>query len=284
MSEALVSVIIPSYNRAGKIINSAQSVLNQTYKNLELIIVDDGSTDNTSEKVSALDDIRVRYIQLPTNLGACAARNRGINEAKGEYVAFQDSDDVWLPNKIELQIRYLETTNADLVYCGMERRNSTSVKLVPQNQNPGDEPSLELLLTSNKISTQTMFMKREVADKVLFDISFRRLQDWDFSLRAVAAGYKVKFMGEILVISVVQEDSITYKVFSEQAYLHLLERHKSEYNLFPKAKARVYYIIAYRYKGMDNQKVKEYLRKSYSLQKNPVTLIRLIMSYLGLWR
>ena len=89
----LVSVIIPTYNRAHLIKRSAMSVLNQTYSNLELIIVDDGSTDNTEEVVKSIDDNRVIYIKQP-NQGACAARNNGIDHAKGEFIAFQDSDDV----------------------------------------------------------------------------------------------------------------------------------------------------------------------------------------------
>ena len=86
----MISVIIPTYNRAGTLLAAAQSVLQQTYRDIELIIVDDGSTDDTSKVVSALQDGRVRYIPLGKNRGACAARNRGIDEAKGEYIAFQD--------------------------------------------------------------------------------------------------------------------------------------------------------------------------------------------------
>ncbi len=280
----MVSVIIPCYNRADKIIASAMSVLNQTYHDLELIIVDDGSTDNTADVVSAMEDQRVRYIRQPENMGACAARNRGTDESRGEYIAFQDSDDIWLPDKLEAQVRYMEQHSADLIYCGMVRKDSRSTKNVPEDQKPGDEPSLETLLAGNKISTQTMFMKREVAEKIRFDTSFKRLQDWDFALRTVAAGYRVKYMGGSLVVSEVREDSITARISSEKAYLHLLEKHEKEYEQYPKAKARIYYVIAYRYKGIDNKKVKKYLWKSNSTRMSLQTVIRLLMSYLGIWK
>ena len=103
----MISVIIPTYNRAGTLLAAAQSVLQQTYRDIELIIVDDGSTDDTSKVVSALQDGRVRYIPLGKNCGACAARNRGIDEAKGEYIAFQDSDDLWHSDKLEREFAFL---------------------------------------------------------------------------------------------------------------------------------------------------------------------------------
>jgi len=88
-----VSVIIPTYNRAHTIGRAIKSVLNQTYQDFEIIVVDDGSTDNTEEVVKSFRDKRIRYIQHKKNKGAAAARNTGIKSAKGKYIAFQDSDD-----------------------------------------------------------------------------------------------------------------------------------------------------------------------------------------------
>ncbi len=100
-----ISVIIPTYNR-GKIIgNSIKSVLNQTFKNLEIIVVDDGSKDNTKEIVDEFKDERVRYIKLNNNTGAANARNIGIKNAIGQYISFQDSDDIFYPDKLERQLK-----------------------------------------------------------------------------------------------------------------------------------------------------------------------------------
>ena len=284
MDETLVSVIIPSYNRAGILLKSVESVLNQTYRNLELIIVDDGSTDNTTEVIATIKDERLKCIHLLQNMGACAARNKGIDEANGEYIAFQDSDDIWYPDKLKLQMDYIRKTSADMVYCGIKRRAENSVKVIPKHNRLGYEPSLESLLRNNEISTQTMLMRREVAESIKFDTSFRRLQDWDFSLRAVSAGYRVKYMGGPLVSSVVRDDSITTIISSEQAYLHLLDMHKYEYSCFPKAKAHIYYIISYRYRGIDNVKVGEYLKKSLLLYTNVRVIFIYMLNCLGIWK
>jgi glycosyltransferase involved in cell wall biosynthesis len=95
-----VSVIIPTYNRAEYLGRSIQSVLNQTYQDFELIIVDDGSTDNTRDIVAQFHDKRLNYIRHETNLGVAAARNSGVRAARGIYLAFQDSDDEWLEQLI----------------------------------------------------------------------------------------------------------------------------------------------------------------------------------------
>ena len=102
----MISVIIPTYNRAKLLPRAVESVLNQTYQDIELIIVDDGSTDDTMEWVRGIKDDRVRYAQL-NHQGACAARNHGISIARGEYIAFQDSDDIWFMDKLEKQLAFL---------------------------------------------------------------------------------------------------------------------------------------------------------------------------------
>ncbi len=100
-----VSVIIPTYNRASYLKEAVQSVLDQTYRNFELIIVDDGSTDNTEEVVASFTDDRIRYIKKNNEGHAGKTRNVGLENARGEYIAFLDDDDVWLPEKLELQIK-----------------------------------------------------------------------------------------------------------------------------------------------------------------------------------
>ena len=116
MMKDLVSVVIPVYNREKTIVRAVKSVLNQTYKNIEVIIVDDCSSDNSRVVIENAfsENNNVRYICLEKNSGACVARNRGVQLSKGKYVAFLDSDDAFLPNKIEKQISFLCETNAQL--------------------------------------------------------------------------------------------------------------------------------------------------------------------------
>jgi len=120
-----VSVIISTYNRAHLIGRAIQSVLNQTYQDFEVIVVDDGSTDNTEEIVKSFNDPRIRYIRHEKNKGAAAARNTGIKAARGKYIAFQDSDDEWLPEKLEKQMKVFENAppEAGVVYTDMQRIN-----------------------------------------------------------------------------------------------------------------------------------------------------------------
>lgn len=107
----LVSIIMPSYNTAKEIEASISSIQNQTYENWELIIVDDCSTDDTDEVVKRITDKRIKYMKNEKNSGAAVSRNRALREAKGRWIAFLDSDDLWLPEKLEKQIRFMEDNN-----------------------------------------------------------------------------------------------------------------------------------------------------------------------------
>lgn len=125
----LVSVIMPSWNTAGYIAESIYSVLNQTHKNLELIIVDDCSTDNTDEVVASFDDDRIRYFKNEKNSGAALTRNRAMREAKGKWIAFLDSDDLWEPEKLEKQIAFMEKNGYDFSYHDYEKIDEESKPL-----------------------------------------------------------------------------------------------------------------------------------------------------------
>ena len=112
----LVSIIMPSYNTGRFIAESIESVLAQTYPDWELIIVDDCSTDNTDEIVASFHDDRIRYLKNEKNSGAATSRNRALREAKGKWIAFLDSDDLWLPEKLEKQIAFMEKNDYHFSY------------------------------------------------------------------------------------------------------------------------------------------------------------------------
>ena len=121
-AKPIVSVVIPTFNRAHLIMRALQSVLTQTFTAWETIVVDDGSTDDTETVVLSLGDSRIRYCRQPENRGPAAARNRGMREAKGEFIAFLDSDDEWFPDKLELQVaRFRELPETvGLIYTGAQ--------------------------------------------------------------------------------------------------------------------------------------------------------------------
>ncbi len=115
-TEELISIIMPSYNTAKYINESIRSVINQTYSNWELIIVDDCSSDNTDEIIKNINDDRIIYIKNKVNSGAAISRNKALKHAKGKWVAFLDSDDVWLPEKLEKQTKFMKKNNYKFTY------------------------------------------------------------------------------------------------------------------------------------------------------------------------
>lgn len=115
-NNGLVSIVMPSYNSEKYIKNSVESVLNQTYSNWELLIVDDCSIDKTVEIIKSFKDERIRLFQNPINSGAAISRNWALREAKGKWIAFLDSDDIWLPNKLEEQLKFMIENNYSFTY------------------------------------------------------------------------------------------------------------------------------------------------------------------------
>ena len=126
--EQLVSIIMPSYNTGGLIQKSIESVLAQTYQNWELIIVDDCSKDNTDEVVDGIKDSRIKYLKNEKNSGAAVSRNRALREATGKWIAFLDSDDLWLPDKLEKQIGFMESNSYHFSYTKYEEMNAEGVE------------------------------------------------------------------------------------------------------------------------------------------------------------
>lgn len=129
----LVSIIMPSYNTAQYIAETIQSVIDQSYKNWELIIVDDCSTDNTDFIVSKINDQRIIFLKNKKNSGAAVSRNKALREAKGKWIAFLDSDDLWKPDKLEKQIQFMNKNNYSFSYTNYVEidvdGNETGVKV-----------------------------------------------------------------------------------------------------------------------------------------------------------
>ena len=200
----LISVIIPTYNRAHLIKRSAQSVLNQTYKNLELIIVDDGSTDNTKEIIDSIKDERIVYIKQE-NQGVSAARNTGVEKAKGKYIAFQDSDDVWHLDKLEKQLLAIQKNNADLVFCKLFKFGNLMKRKVPKNIKEG---FLQKDILPINIFPQTLLSKADILKENKFNIDMLSVEDFELLLR-IQKKYSIYCIDEALVDYHVQEDSLS---------------------------------------------------------------------------
>ncbi len=214
MSEKVptVSVIIPTYNRAYLVGRSIQSVLNQTYQDFELIVVDDASTDGTEDVVRSFNDKRIRYLKHDKNKGGAAARNTGIIAARGEYIAFQDSDDEWVPEKLEKQMKAMKTVSpvVGVVYTGFYRLQGDKKTYIPSSKVIKKEGDiLSSLIKKNFVTTQAMVVKRECLEKAgLFDEDLPRFQDWELCIR-ISKHYHFKLIDEPLVILYHQPVSIS---------------------------------------------------------------------------
>lgn len=208
-----VSVIIPTYNRAELLERSVKSVQEQTYKKWEIIVVDDGSTDNTEDIIKKLNDVRVRYIKNEKNMGAAASRNRGAEFAKYDYIAFQDSDDVWRIDKLEKQMAYMhQSTDYDMVYCSFLKHYSNGGSLVVPNNQIGEWEGdmYATLLVNNVIGTPTVLIRRNVfLECGGFDTELKAIEDWDLAVR-VARNSQIGFVSEILVDAYETQGSISY--------------------------------------------------------------------------
>nr|WP_294679508.1 glycosyltransferase family 2 protein [uncultured Blautia sp.] len=204
----LVSIIIPAYNREKVILSSVKSVLNQNEEDIEVIVVDDCSSDNTLSVLRKIEDARLKVIPLEKNSGACVARNTGIKAARGEYIAFQDSDDVWHQDKLKKQLLALNNYKADVCFCAFNKFTESNEKAtIYPTLSDGIVP-YHILASYSQASTQTIIAKREVFDEILFDAKLPRLQDFDWMIRA-AKGNRVVFVSEPLVDVYVQSDSIS---------------------------------------------------------------------------
>ena len=226
--DALVSVIIPLYNRQDTIQRAVDSVLSQSYSNIEVLVVDDGSTDHSIEMLEKYhNDNRVRIFCQEYNQGANAARNRGIREAKGDYIAFHDSDDEWLPDKLEKQIKRMEYGDFQVSFCAFKRQYPKTIQIIPDiSEQLSSDKIKERLKKANIVGTPTLVIHREVVHEIgIFDEEMPRLQDYELAIR-IAQKFDICFVNEVLVIEYQLEGCISLNQKSlHEAYALLLKKH-----------------------------------------------------------
>ncbi|MCF7892308.1 MAG: glycosyltransferase [Candidatus Omnitrophica bacterium] len=236
MQSELVSVIIPTYNRAGTLPRAIESVLNQTHRYLELIVVDDSSNDETSRVVSRIADERIKYIQFSKNKGVAASRNAGIKESCGDYIAFLDSDDQWLPDKIKLSLEVFKNDNSSnigLVYTNgwkFENGKKESVFKAPKLSCNvyGNKQRDKNIFPTKVVSPWPSFwmLPKDVVYKVgFFDEKMRNWEDVDFFVR-VAKNFDIYFINSFLSIKYHQNQSLgKLTVRAMRCKEHFWEKH-----------------------------------------------------------
>ena len=264
-----VSVIIPVYNRENLIQRSINSVLNQTYNNIEVIVIDDASTDNTWEKIKELDDDRIKYYKNDLNKGPSNSRNRGIALSTGELIAFQDSDDEWLPQKLDKQVgKILKSPNeVAAVYCRMTfydyksgRKKNENFEVYDFKKYYRNGPSVQTP------AMVTVLIKKTVLDELgYFDERIKIGEDTELAMR-ISKKYSYTFVDEPLVLVTKNHEQLTnnteefihgreiiyekHNDFLSRVMLFNICREVSTYYILKKeiGKARYYIVKSFKHK------------------------------------
>lgn len=200
--EPKVSVIIPVYNSEKFVEETIKSVLNQSYESFEIIIVDDGSADRSAEIIRTFDDPRITYV-YQENQGRSKARNRGISLAKGKYIAFLDSDDVWLSRHLEIEVEILKSIpEACAVYSNVWYIGEDGKPLFRDSSWEPRKYSgtpLRNLVERNFIQFSSSIVKKQLLMEIgLFNLEMEPCEDWDLWLRIVRRGYKIQHVNKVL--------------------------------------------------------------------------------------
>ncbi len=222
----LVSVVLPTRNRAALLPRAIHSVLGQTHRELELIVVDDASSDGTAELIASIPDARLRYLRLDRNLGVSGARNAGIAQARGNWLAFQDSDDEWRVEKLQRQLA-AATADTQMVLCGSWYPECPWQSLIQA------DPDREVSDVSDRIfvripAAPTFLIRAEALRRVGgFDAELSFCEDWELALRIHGVG-QILWVNQPLVIQHRTPDSLfTTEINAIAGLSHILRKHEA---------------------------------------------------------
>lgn len=222
ISKELVSIIIPTFGRSDFLLRAVRSALNQTYENIEIIVVDDNGEGTENQEITEnklkpylLNEIRLKYIPHQLNLNGAAARNTGIKISNGEYICFLDDDDEFEKDKIQKQYDKLIKSKYNACYCGHSRINNNNVVSIYK---PKSEGNILFPLLMHKIDActgSTLMLKRSLLEKVKgFDVTFKRHQDYEFIAR-VAYNTHIAVVSEPLVKIHMHNGSYSQKNYTD---------------------------------------------------------------------
>jgi glycosyltransferase involved in cell wall biosynthesis len=253
-----VSVIIPTHNRAAFLRAAVRSVLNQTFQDLEIIVVDDASEDETPGVIRSFPDSRIRYIRHETNRGQGVTRNDGISRASGKYIALLDDDDEWLPDKLEKQVRLLDASpsNVGLIYTGFYRVDGWTKRVLSTVRPEKRGKAFEELCVKNWMGTcSTVLIRRACFEKTgLFDEGLASAADYDMWLR-ISKEFEIDYIHEPLVQYKVHDNRISTNHESMIRGLEgLLKKHALYFELDSKNYSRRYSSLGVNYCFSGNTK------------------------------
>lgn len=279
--ECLISIVIPTYNRADCIERAVFSALNQTYTNIEVIIVDDRSRDNTKEIIENIGDDRIKYFYAESKLGAARARNIGVQQASGELIAFLDSDDCWHPDKLRKQYELIRSdAECEMVFCKYKLSGIREGIFPDENSFVFDDKKkfAEFLLGRNRIGAPTVLVSKSAfINNGMFDESMRTLEDWEFAIR-MALSTKILFINEVLVNAYSRSDGVNLidgrkKLEAElsilKKYWGVFENKSQFFTLLSSIRATM--------NSLDEEQYQKYLNKLLTILCDKGTLLSIIV-------
>ncbi len=231
MINPLVSIIIPTYNRPTYLQRAIGSTLNQTYKNLEIIIIDDFSTQDISAVVNEFQDNRIKYFKNSTNRGSVFSRNRGLSICSGDYVNFLDDDDEILPQKIEFQLAKFRDSNVEnlgVVICDMEYKRK-DINMLKKNHMKGNIYK-KILKHYCVYGIHSMLIKREFTPK--FDLNLKSSQEYDLAI-TIASRCNFDYVPKRLAITHTSENQISFNYKKKiDGTKYIFKKYRSEFLRF----------------------------------------------------
>jgi glycosyltransferase involved in cell wall biosynthesis len=281
-----VSVVIPTFNRAHLITRAIRSVLSQGIENIEIIVVDDASNDDTEDTIQHLNDCRIYYIKLEKNGGASRARNIGVSMARGEIVAFLDSDDEWLLDMLDTTVSELVATpECDAVFAGFIRFYDRSPEYIfAPNSAASSSELLVSILLNNFITPQVLVIKKQCFTILGgFDESLSHREDWDFGVRLLA-NCLVKPVNRPLAIVYETPGNLTSMTLPKIKTLNsFIQKHFHLFRANPLALAKHYLSLGHSYMLVgDYEQGRLYIGASLKIHPRLKAIAQFTLSIFGL--
>lgn len=285
--KSLISIVIPTYKRATMLDRAINSCLTQSYQNIEVIVVDDNNPDSeyrksTSEMMKKYElNSKVKYIKMKKNGGGVKARNFGIENSNGNYIAFLDDDDYFLKDKLKHQLGYMKKNNLDACFTGSETYDETKNKLIKIKRYTNFNDYNDLLrfhLVEMIVSTQTFMFKKEILNAVGGFKEVPAGQEFCLMYNVIKNGFKVGYLDEVLTrICIHSGERITTSKKKIEAEKYLLNLKKQHFGILTfKEKQKIRYIYKYNVwkKYQSSGSIKQYLWLCYIIVSHPIQILK----------
>lgn len=286
----LVSIIIPTYNRSKLLKNAINSIINQTYQNFEIIIIDDCSTDDTLKVVKNFEDKRIKYLKNKVSLRATGSRNRGIENSNGDFIAFLDDDDEWYPQKLEMQLEKFKDSKVGLVYGAIDLYFEALDFKYPTTPSKKGKLFKELLMKNHVGGTPSVMLRKAALGDNFFDVKFPAREEYDLWIK-ISKEWKIDYIKQPFVkayyrndIERISTNLENYIIGIEQLNLKYKKEIDETLTLEEKRKRKAqqnFFLGAQAVKMYDTKTARKYFYKSFKIDRNKNSIMAYTLSFFG---